>query len=323
MRLHVRADGSPDLGYGHVMRSLAVAEIAVARSVDVVYVTSDDPTTREVVARDDLEHRVVAAPSDATWVKEVEPGDLVLIDGYHLPDDLIDAARARSARVGVIDDLGRSFEAAHVVVDPSHAGPSDLRARRAQAVLRGTEHALVRQEFRQHRRRRGGPAGTLGITFGGADVAGLTPHLVAASRRSQAFARTLAIVGPAADASLPTTPGLEVVRAPRSMATVLDACDAVVAAAGATTWELLTMGMPTAVVQVAANQAGVIDLVTRAGSAIVIADPTDEPSLDEQLHSLADPVARDRLSGRALDHVDGLGAARVFAALAGSGHRSK
>jgi spore coat polysaccharide biosynthesis predicted glycosyltransferase SpsG len=121
--------------------------------------------------------------------------------------------------------------------------------------------------------------------------------------------------GPGLDPSV-LAPGIDLRRSPPRVADVFDEADAAISAAGSTTWELLCMGVPTALVQVADNQAGVVRTARATGAALVIGTPSDAAAtLPGALDELTDLDRQRSLSDAALRTVDGLGASRVVDAL--------
>jgi spore coat polysaccharide biosynthesis predicted glycosyltransferase SpsG len=168
---------------------------------------------------------------------------------------------------------------------------------------------LVRREFLPYRRPRGAAAGTLLVTLGGSDAGGFTETVLGAVAESvaPAFGRVVLLVGPAAPEP-PAGAGVEVVRDPADVAAVLDRADAAVSAAGSTTWELLCLGVPCALLEVAPNQRMLLATVERAGAALTARSVADLPTAAARLR---DAGVRAALGERARATVDGRGAARV------------
>lgn len=293
------------------MRCLALAEAALARSIPTTFVSDTD----DAVA-DPLRARSLAVvPSGRAWQDEIGPGDLVVVDGYHLTDDDLADARRRGATTARITDTGAGHHDVDVLVDPNPvAAPRyDVPSGR---VLVGPRYALVREEFRSRSARVRSVPDTLLLTFGGSDPAGVGRLLLPVLERHRPFATVLLLVGPAAPSPRFAAPWLEVVVSPPSVADVLAGADAAVAAAGGTTWELLTMGVPTALVQVADNQAHVFDGTVRLGAALALGRaPLEDGAVLRVLDQLARPDVRDRLRRRGQELVDGGGADRVLDAL--------
>ena len=311
MRLWVRADASPAVGLGHVMRTLAVAERADELGVEVLHVASHDLAVRTLEG-----HRRRIVPTEA-WHDRIAPGDVVLFDGYDYGPADEAAVRRSGARVGAVDDRGTGRHDVDVLLDqnPHQRWGYDVPAR--ARLLLGPRHALVRREFLLHRRPRGGRTDTLLLTFGGSDPTGLTRRVLAALDGDRPFPRIVVVLGPGARTDVTARPGVEIVRAPPAPAPVFDRADAVLSAAGSTTWELLAMGLPVAVTAAVGNQVPVQRGVTASGHALGFSLEADPNSVGQVVAALADEQMQRRLSRRALALVDGHGADRLLAALIG------
>jgi spore coat polysaccharide biosynthesis predicted glycosyltransferase SpsG len=140
--------------------------------------------------------------------------------------------------------------------------------------------------------------------------------MLAVLRQSRPFDEVVAVVGPGAELGGDwggDRSWLRVVEGIDRFAATVDTGNAALSAAGTTTWEMLCMGMPTALVQVADNQAVVASGVDQTGAAMVLG-PTNEAldRLPGALRRLADPLHQEELSRRALAYVDGQGATRVL-----------
>ena len=237
----------------------------------------------------------------------------MVFDGYHLTAADWSVARARGATVVVIDDTGITDGDVDVIVNPD--GLADAPAATAARILAGPRYALVRREFLGHRRARGGAHEPLVLTFGGSDPYGALATVLDLLGGTRPLGRTMAVVGPAATAT-PLPGDVERVVDPDRLADVFDQAGVVVSAAGTTAWELLCMGIPTALVQVADNQAMVARRAVEHGAAVGLGEIADLPTtLLPSLTQLRDESVRRRLSDRARDLVDGSGATRVVDAV--------
>jgi spore coat polysaccharide biosynthesis predicted glycosyltransferase SpsG len=310
MRVFVRADGSAQIGLGHVMRSLALAHWARDGGAEVTYVMLDDPVACGLVERRGFGVSRLAAPDDQSWLSSVDAGDRVVFDGYpFLTSGVTRDARARDAFVAVVDDHDGGDVECDVVVNPNAVECS--RYPGAARALCGPSYALVRPEFGEFRRERGAHGRTLLVTLGGSDAGGMSDAVLAAVESTNAFEHVVLVAGPAAAAPA-ARPWLEVIRDPGDVAAVFDRADAAVSAAGSTTWELFCLGMPSVLLEVVPNQRLVAMTAARAGAAFVAGSIGD---LGTALVQLARAEVRTRLSERALATVDGHGARRVAQAL--------
>jgi spore coat polysaccharide biosynthesis predicted glycosyltransferase SpsG len=258
------------------------------------------------------------SPDDFDWLSNVARGDVTLFDGYDFGPEHFAAAAKTGARVAVIDDFGRGQFDVDVLVNPNPVAEVDYDTPASATVLHGPQYALVRRAFLRYRRLRADRAGVLLVSMGGSDAAGVTALVLDALASPPPFERVLLVVGPGARglATSQFGPWLDVRRDPDDVAATFDEADAAVIAAGTTTWELLGMGVPTALVQVADNQHDAMRAATHEGAAIAIGPPTAlAANLTPTLARLADPREQRALSTSGMALIDGSGPARVLDAL--------
>lgn len=313
MTIHLRADASRETGIGHLLRQIAVAEEARTRGMPSRIVGEAPDDVRRLARRFDQN---VMDPQGGSWLDDVTQEDIVVFDGYDFGPDQHAEAASRGARVGAVVDGAKGRYHVDVVLNQNPLEDVDLEIRPDTMVLLGPAYALVRKAFRERRRLRGDALRHVVVVFGGTDVARLTSPTVRAVLNQFREVEVTCIVGPAAEEPHIGDSRVHVVRDPPEIASVFDRADAAVSAAGSTTWELLCMGIPTALVQVAPNQAHVARPTARLGAAVFLGEaPMREEQLSGALQAIAAQDSRRRLSKAALDLVDGHGAARFLSAL--------
>jgi spore coat polysaccharide biosynthesis predicted glycosyltransferase SpsG/RimJ/RimL family protein N-acetyltransferase len=252
----VRADASPEIGLGHVMRSLALAHelttLGCATTICGIGVPTDLVGSATLV--------VPSATSDAAAVVELHP-DLVVVDGYHFTEEYFAVLDDHGIRYGVIDDDGDTpaRRPAVVVNQNPHAIPEMYdHLDGAPLLLLGTRFALLRTEILEASRR--APArrpGSVFVAFGGSDPRALTAPVAVGLASAGLDVRVA--VGPshpdrtALVALLGAEPGIVVVE-PADYAGELAAADAAVLAAGSSLLEAACLGTPAVAVVVADNQ---------------------------------------------------------------------
>lgn len=277
------------------------------------YATVGDKLAAHFLAGRRLPSLVLSRPDDRSWATEVAPGDVVVLDGYHLGPADVAAARARGARVAALDDLGRRDIDADVVVNPNDPHAFDGVQPDGELLL-GPRYALVRAGFRRRRRHRS-PPGVALVTMGGSDPRRLGPTLAAVLAASDRVERVVLVEGPGA-AGEAVVPGVARVRDPSDVPATFDAAEVAVCGAGSSVWELLAMGIPVALVVVADNQESIAREAVGAGAAIDLGRPDRAASaLGAAVERLADDASA--MSHAALALVDGRGPERVLDALVG------
>lgn len=334
--LVLRADASAQMGTGHVMRSLALAQAWQDAGGTAVFACANLPTALE--ARLGQENcsvvRLPADASDSTATASLawELGaDWIVVDGYQFDAAYQDALKAAGFKVLFIDDYGhaRRYSADLVLNQNLGAEESWYRDRSpGTEVLLGPQYALLRREFWPYRGwRRSIPerAAKLLITLGGADPDNVTRTALQAVRQiDEPTLLTRVVVG----GSNPHRDGLAELAATiastellidvNNMPELMAWADVAIAAGGTTSWERCLLGLPSVVLVLAENQAGIANACGAAGIAENLGLPSRaEPLVAALTRLLPDRNRRAAMAERGQSKVDGQGTQRLLALLSG------
>ncbi|MFN4176653.1 UDP-2,4-diacetamido-2,4,6-trideoxy-beta-L-altropyranose hydrolase [Phenylobacterium sp.] len=321
-------DAGPRVGGGHVMRSLTLARALEAQGASFAFL--GPPAADEVLdAFAAGAARLPAAsaePRDLAAAVGREQFDAIVFDHYGL-SERDHRAMAQGRPVLVIDDLADRPLAADVVVD---SGPerkaSDYEGLVPEGarLLLGPAFAPVRPEFAALREPalawRGEPVQRLLVSMGLTDVGGITGRVVERLRPRIGDCGLDIVLGAAA----PSLPGLAKIarRDPRlmlhvdtpHMARLTAEADIGVGAAGSSTWERCTLGLPSIMVVLADNQRAAARALAERGAAIVIeAQAADfDAAFDRAVMRLLRAAdLRRTLAAASAEVCDGLGAGRT------------
>jgi UDP-2,4-diacetamido-2,4,6-trideoxy-beta-L-altropyranose hydrolase len=332
-----RVDATPEIGGGHLMRCLTLADECLRRRADVLFVTRVESTAAvPELVRSGFPFRTVTDSSQAAIdaIRACWPAgaDALVIDGYGFCAPHHRALRRATSRVMVIDDLADRLYDCDILLD------QNLGRRGTDywglvpggcQIVSGTSYALLRPEFaalRQRalaRRRTGGDVGRILVSFGLTDFGGTTAKVTQTVLSLKCGAAIDVVVGA-------TAPSLGALRAlaarhpevtlhvdTRHIADLILAADIAVGAAGSSSWERCCLGLPTILVVQAENQNVVADQLAVAGFDVVRDIGADGGALLAQRLAtlLHDPERRRAQAHLASCLVDGKGAARVAAQL--------
>lgn len=331
MRLLLRCDGGPGIGVGHVVRSLALAEEALAHGHEVSVLGQLDGDLLHDLAAS-LGPRVTllgGAGGDSDLVRVGMDHDVVHVDHYELEPTLLGAFEAAAAASGrrrpvlsVVADGHFGAQPADVLVDPTVGAELRQPLAPARWHLRGGRFVTLRQAVRQAPPEASASARLhVLVVMGGTDPAACAPRVVAALAHCATAMDVTVVSSPGTAAALaeqaavwrdgrlyPTPPVSDL---PDLMA----AADLVISAAGTSTWELCALGRPMALVAVVDNQRPGYDVLVGSGAALGLGTPTDLEdalALADRLRPLVeDPGLRASLARRAHELVDGLGSWRL------------
>lgn len=294
----MRTDVGQGIGYGHLIRTLSLADQLIQRGAEVTVAMrapSDSDLTRVrgtgakvrlmpslrteggahgSVLPDVLQHldaQDALGDQIAVW-------DAIVVDHYALDVEWETAVRGRTRKLVVIDDLANRQHRADVLIDHNWYGP-DTETRYSNLLngdalqLLGPRYCLLNIAYSELRKTRPPvrqPPRTVLINFGGTDVASQT--LVAATSALDATQMDVEIaIGSSALLNddlvslARAEPRISLNIAVPNMAQILGRVDLVVGASGTGTWERFCMRVPSIVTTVSESQSGVTRALAKAG----------------------------------------------------------
>lgn len=287
--LILRADASPQIGVGHVMRCLALAQAWQDAGGEVTFVSCEMPALltarleRERCVSVDLS-AVAGGPEDAYQTARrarARGAHWVVVDGYQFSAGYYEQLREHGLNVLAIDDTAHldRYPVA-LLLNQNLSAREDLYTDRLEAVtprLLGPRFSLLRREFRLvsavSRSIAATPRRVL-VTFGGADAENFTARILRNLFASADRALEVVVLAGAANPHIGTLRELaagapfpcEVRVAVANVAPVMVWADAAISAAGSTVWELASLRRPALIGAHEANQlAGLEALRTVAG----------------------------------------------------------
>ncbi|HSI57159.1 MAG TPA: UDP-2,4-diacetamido-2,4,6-trideoxy-beta-L-altropyranose hydrolase [Ideonella sp.] len=295
LRVAIRADASTELGAGHVVRCLVLADRLRARGARSFFLCRPGPGDG-IAAIQAAGHTVLGLPAGAVepacdaaaclaalHAAAAGPLDWIVADHYALDARWERTLRAATgARVMAIDGQANRPHDADLLLDPVGLPGSEPRWQgllpAACRRLIGPGHALLREEFRSASAlpaaRDGAPPRIL-LCFGGSDAPDATGRVLAAlCGHPQAGAVIDAVIGTAYPhgAALATLaaahPAVTLHRQPEALARLMRRAHLAVCAGGGTLLELCALQVPALVVSIADNQRGPAQALARAGCAI-------------------------------------------------------
>lgn len=331
-----RADASPAMGGGHIVRTLALADALAERGWECTFATRPQ-SLATVPALDRSGHRIVSLTGSddiASLCAALErPADWLIVDHYQLDASFHRAARDRADRIAVIDDLADRDCDCELLIDPTpgrtaaaweNLVPDDCR------MLTGADYALLRPEFLHQRARALGRDGSLEcrrlfVSFGFTDAGGYTLTALEEIRRAGLRVPVDVVIGRASPwqeavvdlaQSLPYP--VRIHEESANIAAVMAAADMAVGAGGGTALERCCLGLPSIVIVIAANQAANTAALAEAG-AIESLGPAEGLTAKDMAAAVqalcADGGRRSAMSAAAAALCDGLGTERVCEAL--------
>jgi len=338
--LLIRADASAQIGTGHVMRCLALAQAwqdAGGRAVFLM--ATEAPALESRLQSEGIEvvHLPVQPGSvdDAVQTADVAHqvgADWVVVDGYHFDADYQQTLKGSGLRLLFIDDNGHAeYYFADLVLNQNIHAHEGLYPNREPytRLLLGTGYVLLRREFlkwRGWKREIPEVARKVLVTMGGSDPNNVTLKVIQALQQVDVDGlEAIIVVGSSnphyeelqsavQSSRLPIRPERNVTDMPALMAWA----DVAISGGGSTSWELAFMGVPALIVILASNQRPIAERLDVMGVAVNLGwyedvSPTEMAQVMTQL--LKSPGTRAEMSRHVRQLVDGMGSDRVIRAL--------
>lgn len=274
--LLIRADANIQIGTGHVMRCLALAQAWQEAGGAAHFAVVDMPgQLRDRLISEGIEiHQLDAtreSSADAVMVASLASylgAEWVVADGYHFGSTYQRIIKEADLRLLAIDDYSHADHyLADLVLNQNINAVASLYPSRETytRLLLGTRYSLLRREFwrwRGNSRKAKGTAGRVLVTFGGSDPDNLSLTVITALREPEYHDMEVRIVigagnphyGQLLDA-VSNSSAIQVVRNVADMSEQMNWAEMAVTAAGSTSWELAFMGVPSISLIVAENQA--------------------------------------------------------------------
>ncbi|WP_210557803.1 MULTISPECIES: UDP-2,4-diacetamido-2,4,6-trideoxy-beta-L-altropyranose hydrolase [unclassified Pseudomonas] len=351
MRVLIRADASPTIGSGHIARCLTLARVLRKQGSHVAFACRRLPGHRldalaaegfETFALPDVypdEDPQQAIESMLPWQADIEALDALLAghaafdwiiaDHYGLDHHWQTAARRWAPRIAAVDDLATRRYSVDLLLNQNLSGlsanyapllPEDCR------TLLGPRYAMLREEFVCPAIAIKPKARRVLVNFGGFDAAMQTHHAMLALKD---FAELE--VDFVAGADNPAWAQMQALAATRphwrlhsfvsDFQQRMTAADLFIGAGGGTSWERAALGLPTLCIAVSNNQQANGEVMAAAG-AHVFMGAREQVSVEQLRDAIGFVVdnfyLRLSLAERSRQLVDGRGALRVAAALAGA-----
>ena len=294
MKIAFRVDASLQIGSGHVMRCLTLAEALRERGVEAHFVCRDlNGHLGDFIHAQGFDVCLLPAPGsgqksldwcahapwlEVQWQQDAQETiealqnagtvDWLVVDHYALDRNWETMLLVTATKVMAIDDLADRPHACCLLLDQNFYAdmPSRYEGLLPQACtqLLGPGYALLRPEFgtiRQHLRERDGSVKQLFVFFGGSDASNQTEIVLGAI---QQLNRNDIIVDVVVGEMNPRREAIKRLcsQLPKvnyhcqvsHVATLMAAADLAVTAGGSTTWERCCLGLPSLVVSTADNQ---------------------------------------------------------------------
>lgn len=339
-RLVFRANAGPSIGSGHIMRCLSLAAAFQEMGCECVFLCSGAELESRIKAAGCRFFQISGAgdvldpelPALVPLLQELHP-DLLIVDSYQVTSAYLSALQ-RFCPVAYLDDLAAFAYPCEFLINynlyaldwPQRY--TDLYSGQTPKLVLGPSYAPLRAEFRGLSPRAIRPAmQDVLVSTGGADPEGIAVRLLEALPAYKQWQHTCFhfMVGalhpdlPRLQALAAAQPNVQLHINVQKVSDLMVSCDAAIAAAGSTLYELCACGIPTVTYTLADNQLPGAAAFAAHGLMGNAGDCRQNtafiPRLLEKLAALSPASKRVDMSATMRKIVDGKGAIRLTTTL--------
>jgi UDP-2,4-diacetamido-2,4,6-trideoxy-beta-L-altropyranose hydrolase len=193
----IRADGSHQIGLGHLTRCTALAHMLKDKFAVTFYCRLvPDQVVMEQAA---IGLKCISIADDNEFLTKTGSNCIVVLDGYHYNIEYQKQIRSKGARLVCIDDLHDQEFAADLIINHAPGiGPYDYKAQPYTQFALGLDYTLLRPAFLEQAKRKRviRNVGTVLICFGGTDHKNLTQSTLNMVLELPQFKKIIVVTGP-------------------------------------------------------------------------------------------------------------------------------
>lgn len=294
IQVAIRVDASVEIGMGHLMRCLALADLLRKNQAKVFFICRKfSEKCCDLVIKKGypvfylpyIEKKITAEADaeDTTSILKTQNNiniDYLIVDHYALDQRWESEMRLYTENIMVIDDLANRHHDCDILLDQNYY--KDVQDRYAGLIPRncrkfiGPKFALLREEFfkvRENLPPRDGIIKNIIVFFGGSDPTNETAKSLRALQQLNRPDITINVVIGALNLNKTqlqqigtSIPGINFYYQTKNIAQLMAQASLSIGAGGIATWERCYLGLPSLVITIVPNQAEVAKNVADAGA---------------------------------------------------------
>ena len=189
-KIAFRVDGGPDIGMGHIMRCLALAQ-GFPDNIDIIFIIKESKSVKKII--NNYSFRTISIDKDMEYDKKEinllkrvirdNNIDILISDSYKIDKNYLDQLKGEVEKLVSIHDFVPFDFPSDIVINGNIYAP-DLNYNSTDGdtmFLLGTDYTLLRKEFwNLPNRNVKKEVENILITVGGGDLLNLTPKIVKA-----------------------------------------------------------------------------------------------------------------------------------------------
>ncbi|WP_448699652.1 UDP-2,4-diacetamido-2,4,6-trideoxy-beta-L-altropyranose hydrolase [Mucilaginibacter sp. AW1-3] len=193
-----RVDGNAQIGLGHLVRSIALAQM-LQGMFKITFISKEIPP--EIIS--EIESNGFAYQSvshESAFFSLINHHDIIVLDGYSFDVDYQKQIKSTGCKLVFIDDLHNQDYLADLIINHAPGvGAADYRAKYFTQFALGPDYALLRPPFLNNTKQAisKNEIETVFVCFGGSDSKNITQLVASIIKRYKTFKKIILVTGAA------------------------------------------------------------------------------------------------------------------------------
>ena len=286
--LFIRVDASPEIGIGHIMRCLTLAQELKNNFDKIIFLTQKNSSDFiETIMKNEFEVIFISANNDSDIIKNIVTTNSVnknflLIDHYNVDSNFESSLKNTFEKIFVIDDLANRKHDCDLLIDQNYY--RDLNQRYEKLIQNGTitllgpKYAIIRPEFRKINKKaikKNSQIKKILVSFGGSDPTNECKKALDALCSIENSKFEIVVVAGIYNHKFEQLKKLyekysniKIYRHVNDLSRLMLNSDLFIGAGGTTTWERFYMGLPSIVTIISDDQRESIEFLSDMGHII-------------------------------------------------------
>ncbi len=331
MRIIFRLDATKEIGIGHMMRCMALAEELVIRGEKCYFFSkiTNNELLNQLKKRKIIVEKINKINTYREELKNLirfskkKEIDWIITDNYEIDSECTQAIKNDGFKLLSIDDIAQAFYYSDIVVNQNiNANNLKIEGAEHTKFLLGTKYVMLRDELLKiEMKRYNDSVKKILITLGGIDKDNLTLKIIKNINEINAEVKLIVVSGPynthyddLKKFANNNSRKIDVISSPRSMLDIYLESDIAISAGGSSCYELAYFGIPNIIITVADNQLNIAKALDKKNVSIYLGKKEEFSSnriKENVLKLINDNSLRKNMAENGRKIVDGKGKKRI------------